>query len=192
MKKSWGLQVIWQREHCGTDARYPANHQSVRASQQDASLDIFGSTTNEKKPGHPEKPSWGHRSLSQRKRKVRRQVAPSDRTEKRVATPPLLFNIYHAEAVKLGQRIRQEVAEKNSLEYGLQWTWNLKKQSPSKGHPQSHKEQHGGLSEDYEFAVCRRLDPQRMKWWAWNMETTIQGGDATLQGEVPQWERRGR
>ena len=38
------------------------------------------------------------------------------------ATSPILFNIYHSEAIRLAQRDRETEAAKRNLKYGLKWS----------------------------------------------------------------------
>ena len=39
------------------------------------------------------------------------------------ATSPILYNIYHTQAVRLAQKMREQKAVSNDEEYGLAWSW---------------------------------------------------------------------
>ena len=45
---------------------------------------------------------------------------------------PILSNIYHAQAVKQGQPMKQDDAKRSSRENGLEWIWNQKNRLPPK------------------------------------------------------------
>ena len=78
-------------------------------------------------------------------------------------------------------------AKENSMEYGMEWTWNPK----NRFHPRdicraARSEQHERPSEDYGIAVCRQLD----RVMSWKQGNKVQAGDVTVRGEEPRREGR--